>query len=304
MLCRASSRRHRGHTLVETVLHGCPGVSVLATSREPLGVPGETVWRVPSLKEDKAIELFADWASLVVPGFDVHSTPAEVRAVRSRVNNIPLATLDDHSGWSPVGRVGHPAAPDAARVDGVEPRAAGRGRESRVPSHGGVLGHLHPRCGMRRRRGSGPGRGRDGGPIGGQVAGVRTQRRGPGPLPAAGHRPPVRAGAAAGSCGQRARSRRPGIATSTTTSPKRRPPNKVWRPTRTCGGGSCRASTTTSTPPSSEACQHPPSAQIALIGAGSRYTRDWSSCAARSTSILPTAPHCRLGCSPESRRWA
>ncbi len=33
----------------EAVLRGCPGVSVLTTSREPLGVPGERIYVVPSL---------------------------------------------------------------------------------------------------------------------------------------------------------------------------------------------------------------------------------------------------------------
>jgi predicted ATPase len=77
--------------LVETVLRSCPGVSVLATSREPLGVAGETVWRVPSLKEDEAVELFVDRANLAAPGFDPHTTQTDVRAVCSRVDNIPLA---------------------------------------------------------------------------------------------------------------------------------------------------------------------------------------------------------------------
>jgi len=35
--------------LVETLLHGCPELRVLATSREPLRVPGEVTRRVPSL---------------------------------------------------------------------------------------------------------------------------------------------------------------------------------------------------------------------------------------------------------------
>lgn len=77
--------------LTDTLLRGCPGVSVLATSREPLGVAGETVWRVPSLNEDEAVELFADRARLVAPGFEVNIARADVRAVCSRVDNIPLA---------------------------------------------------------------------------------------------------------------------------------------------------------------------------------------------------------------------
>jgi transcriptional regulator with XRE-family HTH domain len=35
--------------LVEALLRTCPGVTVLATSREPLGLDGEVAWRVPSL---------------------------------------------------------------------------------------------------------------------------------------------------------------------------------------------------------------------------------------------------------------
>ena len=35
--------------LADAVLRRCPGVRLLATSREPLGVPGEAAWRVPSL---------------------------------------------------------------------------------------------------------------------------------------------------------------------------------------------------------------------------------------------------------------
>ncbi|WTW97646.1 LuxR C-terminal-related transcriptional regulator [Streptomycetaceae bacterium NBC_01309] len=37
-----------GH-VVESLLEGCPELRVLATSREPLGVPGEAVWQVPPL---------------------------------------------------------------------------------------------------------------------------------------------------------------------------------------------------------------------------------------------------------------
>jgi predicted ATPase len=35
--------------VVERLLETAAGVTVLATSREPLGVPGEVIWRVPSL---------------------------------------------------------------------------------------------------------------------------------------------------------------------------------------------------------------------------------------------------------------
>lgn len=35
--------------LVNDLLRGCPRLRVVATSRQPLGVAGETIWRVPSL---------------------------------------------------------------------------------------------------------------------------------------------------------------------------------------------------------------------------------------------------------------
>lgn len=78
-------------TLTDRLLRECPRVSVLATSREPLGVAGETVWRVPSLKVDEAVRLFADRATLVAPGFAARTHQVEVRSVCTRVDGIPLA---------------------------------------------------------------------------------------------------------------------------------------------------------------------------------------------------------------------
>ena len=47
--------------LVNAVLHAAPGVKVLATSREPLGVPGERQWGVDPLPvEGAANDLFVD----------------------------------------------------------------------------------------------------------------------------------------------------------------------------------------------------------------------------------------------------
>lgn len=77
--------------LVDALLRSCPDVSVLATSREPLGVEGETVWRVPSLRPEEARVLFIDRAGLVAPHFDGVQASADVAAVCSRVDHIPLA---------------------------------------------------------------------------------------------------------------------------------------------------------------------------------------------------------------------
>ncbi|WP_031498823.1 AfsR/SARP family transcriptional regulator [Streptomyces bicolor] len=52
-------------TLAETLLTHCPGLTILATSREPLGVPGESVRPVEPLLPDQARRLFAERAAAV-----------------------------------------------------------------------------------------------------------------------------------------------------------------------------------------------------------------------------------------------
>jgi hypothetical protein len=55
-------------SLVIDLLGACPELTLLATSREPTGVPGEVTFLVPSLSlADEAIELFADRARRVRP---------------------------------------------------------------------------------------------------------------------------------------------------------------------------------------------------------------------------------------------
>jgi predicted ATPase/DNA-binding CsgD family transcriptional regulator len=85
--------------LVDTMLRTCPEISVLATSREPLGVAGEMVWRVPSLQEDEAVALFVDRASRVRPWFTLDATNEEaVRTLCRRLDGIPLA-LELAAAW-------------------------------------------------------------------------------------------------------------------------------------------------------------------------------------------------------------
>ncbi|MGO9901223.1 MAG: hypothetical protein ACLP0J_16370 [Solirubrobacteraceae bacterium] len=57
----------------------CPGLSVLATSREPLRLDGETVWTVPTQPADDSIALFLERGRQVRPGFD--ADPAASLAV-------------------------------------------------------------------------------------------------------------------------------------------------------------------------------------------------------------------------------
>ncbi|OXM62814.1 helix-turn-helix transcriptional regulator [Amycolatopsis vastitatis] len=74
------------------LLRSCPEVAVLTTSREPLGVPGETVWRVPPLAVEEAVALFVERAGAVRPLFTLDSSSVTaVRSICTRLDGIPLA---------------------------------------------------------------------------------------------------------------------------------------------------------------------------------------------------------------------
>ncbi|MFJ5223791.1 AfsR/SARP family transcriptional regulator [Streptomyces sp. NPDC088400] len=77
--------------LAEELLARCPGLTVLATSREPLGVPGEVVRPVEPLPPDPAHRLFAERARAVRPGFDPAGDPASVAEICRRLDGLPLA---------------------------------------------------------------------------------------------------------------------------------------------------------------------------------------------------------------------
>jgi predicted ATPase/class 3 adenylate cyclase/DNA-binding CsgD family transcriptional regulator len=92
--------------LVATLLSMNASASVLATSREPLGVPGEITWRVPSLatpprelpadidtlSQYDAVRLFIDRARRARPSFDVDDANAPSLAqICQRLDGIPLA---------------------------------------------------------------------------------------------------------------------------------------------------------------------------------------------------------------------
>jgi predicted ATPase/DNA-binding SARP family transcriptional activator len=90
--------------LAARVLADAPGVRILATSREPLGVTGETLCPVPSLPLPSAgadaaeatgyaaIRLFRDRAAAVRPGFTVDAeTVGAVIGICTALDGIPLA---------------------------------------------------------------------------------------------------------------------------------------------------------------------------------------------------------------------
>jgi predicted ATPase len=92
--------------LVEALLRACPGLRILATSRERLGIGGEVViylapLGLPEADQDPpldsvagydAIALFAERAAAAVPGFTLGSdTTATVARICARVDGLPLA---------------------------------------------------------------------------------------------------------------------------------------------------------------------------------------------------------------------
>jgi predicted ATPase/DNA-binding CsgD family transcriptional regulator len=91
--------------LAQRLLQHCPELRILATSREPLGVAGETTWRVPPLglperradlpsamvAQSEAARLFAQRASAALPGFSLAQHAATVARICWQVDGIPLA---------------------------------------------------------------------------------------------------------------------------------------------------------------------------------------------------------------------
>ncbi|KOV93923.1 AfsR family transcriptional regulator [Streptomyces sp. NRRL B-3648] len=78
--------------LAETLLTRCPGLTILATSREPLGVPGESVRPVEPLTPEQAHRLFTERAKAVRPDADaVLADTGAVAEICRRLDGLPLA---------------------------------------------------------------------------------------------------------------------------------------------------------------------------------------------------------------------
>ncbi|MEV6382516.1 BTAD domain-containing putative transcriptional regulator [Streptomyces sp. NPDC051773] len=77
--------------LVDHLLRHCPGLTVLATSREPLGVPGELLRPVEPLTEPHALRLLADRGAAARPGFTVDADPEAAAEICRRLDGLPLA---------------------------------------------------------------------------------------------------------------------------------------------------------------------------------------------------------------------
>jgi predicted ATPase len=92
--------------LVDALLHACPGLRILATSREGLDVAGELTFRVPPLSrptlglpaspdqiiEYEAVQLFVERAQAHRPNFGLTERNLEaVHSICSRLDGLPLA---------------------------------------------------------------------------------------------------------------------------------------------------------------------------------------------------------------------
>jgi predicted ATPase len=79
--------------LVVALLGAAPGLTVLATSRQPIGVAGEVSWRVPSLSlAHEAIELFIDRGRRARPDFRMtDDDTTTVTEICRRLDGMPLA---------------------------------------------------------------------------------------------------------------------------------------------------------------------------------------------------------------------
>ncbi|MEV6491249.1 BTAD domain-containing putative transcriptional regulator [Actinoplanes sp. NPDC051633] len=78
--------------LTAAVLDRCPGVRVLATSRQPLGLPGERVLRLGPLPQADVVDLFCDRAALLRDGFaDTAESRVLAAEICELVDGLPLA---------------------------------------------------------------------------------------------------------------------------------------------------------------------------------------------------------------------
>ncbi len=78
--------------VADALLRGCPNLKIMASSREALGILGETIWRVPSLPEGESVRLFFERALAVAPDFALtDQNKASIVQICHRLDGIPLA---------------------------------------------------------------------------------------------------------------------------------------------------------------------------------------------------------------------
>ena len=123
---------------VERLLTSSPAVTVLATSRERLGVPGELALHVPSLPlATEASALFLDRARAVDPSFSMD--PDLVTDLCARLDGMPLAVELAAARAASLGADGLAVALD----DRLRLLTGGRGADQRHRSLRAVIGWSH-----------------------------------------------------------------------------------------------------------------------------------------------------------------
>jgi predicted ATPase/DNA-binding SARP family transcriptional activator len=81
----------RAAGLVAEIVRHCPGVAVLATSRERLGVAGERMWSVPPLPIADGSALFVARATAARPDFRLDPTSAQaIATICAQLDGLPL----------------------------------------------------------------------------------------------------------------------------------------------------------------------------------------------------------------------
>jgi predicted ATPase/DNA-binding SARP family transcriptional activator len=134
--------------LAQQLLAHSPGLSILATSREALRVPGERPWRVPSLsfpaaaspggealvaavRDSEAGQLFLQRASFLRPDFALDAaTAAAIAAICRRLDGIPLALELAAARVTVLG-----VEEIAARLDSALPLLSGGDRTAPTRQH-------------------------------------------------------------------------------------------------------------------------------------------------------------------------
>ncbi|MEV1172759.1 BTAD domain-containing putative transcriptional regulator [Nonomuraea sp. NPDC049784] len=108
--------------LAELLLRAAPGLRILTTSQEPLGLAGEAVFLVEPLEAADAVRLFAERAVAAAPGFSLDAAnQGSVAEICHRLDGIPLALE---------------LAATRVRALGVDELAARLGDRFRLLTHG------------------------------------------------------------------------------------------------------------------------------------------------------------------------
>ena len=145
--------------LVDTLLGACPHVRLLTTSRAPLAVIGEVVFRVPplglprsselaALHESDAVRLFVDRARASYPGFDLDSSnAAPIADICRGVDGLPLAI---ELAASHIGTLA-PAEIATRAWYGATRRSTCAARYTEAAAHAGCSGRVELRRARRKR---------------------------------------------------------------------------------------------------------------------------------------------------------